>query len=149
MLVKFKSYLPHGASDSFEAYPERVYRCKLDGSEQTLLWEGLYYFISDEQYIYRRVVSTENREANRKIEICGQDGTQLDMIDMGEIGDVSDVSFHVSTGSRVLVEACTNNGGKLRYGLYWFDKSEIGSGAAAIHPFFDYGISEYSDSGRP
>ena len=148
MLLKSKSYIPQGDPDTFEAYPERVYRCRLDGSERTLLWEDMYYYTADEQYVYRRYFSTENKKENWQIEICRQDGTQVETIDLSEIGNVTDASFHVSAGNRVLIETTLNSGGEFRQRLYWFDKGEIGTEAITIHPFFDFTFFEYANVGQ-
>ena len=150
MYLKYKAHLPVGDPEDVNSYPERVYRCGLDGSEPERIWEGLGFFAADDQYLYRVSNLWADRENDHYIEICDEDGKPVDRIDLFEAtGDekLISASCHVSMGDRVLIETTRRDSTGLRYRFYWFDKAEIGSGRIRVHPFIDFG-TEYSDQSR-
>ena len=147
MLVEYKSYLPQGDPEDVKSYPERIYRCDLEGNGRELLWEDMGFFAADDTYIYRVANLWADKENDHFIHICDADGGEVDRIDLFAIDGAEKLvsaSCHVSADDQVLIETSRGGESGLRYYFYWFSKSEIGSGQIQVHPFIDF-KNEYSD----
>ena len=143
MLLEYRTYLPQGDPGEETSFPEKVYRCSLDGKERTLLWEDYGYFAADDRYIFRVSNLYVDPENDHFVYIYDADGRELDRVDLHTAPEGEtwrSASLHVSMDGQVFVEAIDRT---YRTYLYWFDKAEIGSGQIELRPVMDF-LLEYA-----
>ena len=138
MYLGAKSVIPLNGTEDFIAYPERLYRCDLDGSNMELLWEGFGTYASDQTYLYQVPSYGTVNEENHWLRILDADAREVDRVDLYGIMDADDIR-------RVGVLAPADDQALLwilsrdwRMYLYRFDKAEIGTGHIELQPMLNY-----------
>ena len=140
---------PQGDPTEPSSYPQRLYRCGLDGSEPELLLEGWGEYASDQTYLYRvpslEVFDTDPED--RYLQICDPDGRELDRVDLSALVEAERIrgaGLLIPPGDQALFFIMTREN-ELREYVYWFDKSEIGTGQITVHPLLHVSLGFSSD----
>jgi hypothetical protein len=120
-------------------YEQQLWLCDLDGGNPRMLSTDYGIIATDGEYIYRGADYWIPNNPDHYLHIYDADYNELDKIDLNELPGVTDprmFAYYPTMGDRVLF---MENG--LRSGrsyMFWFDKSQIGSGAIEVHPVMDF-----------
>ena len=148
MLIVYRLYYQLDGVEGEAGFPERLYLCNLDGSNPELLIEGLGDYSADDRYIYRvPFVYTPGNE-DTCLRIFDETGSEVDQVDLSELMDgkpLGEAGLYIPMGDRAMVWLRVKK--QSRVYVYWFSKSEIGSGQIEMHPLIDYD-KEYSEFDR-
>lgn len=147
MYLRCKALIPDGDPGELTSWPERLYRCELDGSNMKLLLEGWGEYSSDQTYLYRvPSLNTMDRE-NHYLRVYDAAGSEVDSVDLYSLMRASDVK---NAGIQIPADGkgflwVRNGEQPQKVFLYWFDKTEIGSGHISMHPLAQYAYVTNSD----
>ena len=120
-------------------YEQQLWLCDLDGGNPRMLSTDYGVIVTDGEYIYRGADFWIPNNPDHYLHIYDADYNELDKIDLNELPGVTDpwmFAYYPTMGDRVLLMDNGMRSGH-RY-LYWFDKSQIGSGAIEVHPIVDF-----------
>ncbi|MDY3286975.1 MAG: DUF3502 domain-containing protein [Eubacteriales bacterium] len=147
VLLRCKSVVPHGDADALSSYPERLYRCAPDGSGAELVLEGFGDYSADDRYFYRVPSLGTFDGENRALRIYDAEGNEQDSVDLYGLMPADSIraaGIMVPAGEQAILWLRGGEGEQRVY-LYWFDKSEIGTGAIAMHPLLNYAYTIGAD----
>ena len=116
-------------------------------SNQKFITDDHGLYTADGQYIYRGTNFWVYENTDHYLHIYDADYNEIDRVDLYELpgmGKPVSVSYHISS-DQVIIEAWES--GTNRKFHYWFNKSEIGSGAIQPQLFIDYD-QEYTEQGK-
>ena len=144
-----RTEVPQGDPKDENSYPERLYRCDLDGSDLELLFDGWGDYVSDQQYLYRVPNYVSIGPDDHTVNIYDADGQEVDSVDLAALanpGDIWEAGVMVPPVDQTILwfESFGENG--VRMYLYWFDKAEIGSGEIVVHPICNYSMTANSST---
>jgi len=119
--------------------PFQIWLCDIDGSNPRLLGNNYGTVLSDGEYIYRGGFLWLEDGEDHFLHIYDADYNELDTVDLCLIPGITTpwmFAYYPTMDDRVLI--LTSSKGEKRFRLYWFDKSQIGSGAIEVHPVMDF-----------
>ena len=151
LLLECRIMTPQGDPMLPDSYPQRLYRCSLDGNGMELLREGLGYYTADDRYIYMVEDLDQAERPEPCVRIYDGNMNEVDCVDLQHLdtGDsIGLISCTASRSDQVILELSCHGDSGTYVECYWFEKNEIGSGQIKLHQFFEYDFQRYSSANR-